>query len=83
MPKSKFGEAPEARKLREENARLRKLVADLSLGKRRAETGHCKNGWNSERRRIRVCLSGLLRRLTPPLRVPTGPASSVWASVFG
>jgi hypothetical protein len=42
MPKSKFGEAQEARKLREENARLRKLLADLSIGKDVLKSGIAK-----------------------------------------
>jgi putative transposase len=42
-------EAQEARQLREENARLRKLVADLSLDKDALKSVIAKNGWSSER----------------------------------
>ena len=52
--KAKYGgmdvsEAQEARQLREENARLRKLVADLSLDKDALKSVIAKNGWGSER----------------------------------
>ena len=52
--KAKYGgmdvsEAQEARQLREENARLRKLVADLSLDKDALKSVIAKNGWSSER----------------------------------
>ena len=49
--KSKYGgmdvsEAQEARRLRDENARLRKLVADLSLDKEALQSVIEKNGWS-------------------------------------
>jgi putative transposase len=52
--KSKYGgmdvsEAQEARRLRDENARLRKLVADLSLDKEALQSVIEKNGWSSQR----------------------------------
>lgn len=52
--KAKYGgmevsEAQEARQLREENARLKKLVADLSLDKDALQSVIRKNGWSSER----------------------------------
>lgn len=52
--KAKYGgmdvsEAQEARQLREENARLKKLVADLSLDKDALKSVIAKNGWSSER----------------------------------
>jgi putative transposase len=50
--KSKYGgmevsEAQEARQLRDENARLKKLVADLSLDKDALQSVIRKNGWSS------------------------------------
>ena len=50
--KAKYGgmsvsEAQEAKQLREENTRLRKLVADLSLDKDRLQAVIRKNGWSS------------------------------------
>jgi putative transposase len=50
--KAKYGgmevsEAQEAKRLREENARLRKLVADLSLDKEALQSVIRKNGWSS------------------------------------
>lgn len=50
--KAKYGgmtvsEAQEARQLREENTRLRKLVADLSLDKEALQSVIRKNGWSS------------------------------------
>ncbi len=52
--KAKYGgmdvsQAQEAKQLREENARLRKLVADLSLDKDALQSVIRKNGWSSER----------------------------------
>ncbi len=51
--KSKYGgmdvsEAQEARQLRDENARLKKLVADLSLDKEALQSVIRKNGWGSQ-----------------------------------
>jgi putative transposase len=51
--KAKYGgmdvsEAQEARQLREENTRLRKLVADLSLDKDALQSVIRKNGWSSQ-----------------------------------
>jgi putative transposase len=51
--KAKYGgmdvsEAQEAKRLREENARLRKLVADLSLDKDALQWVIEKNGWRSQ-----------------------------------
>jgi len=51
--KAKYGgmdvsEAQEAKQLREENARLRKLVADLSLDKDALQSVIRKNGWSSQ-----------------------------------
>ncbi len=40
-------EAQEARQLREENARLKKLVANLSLDKDALQSVIQKNGWSS------------------------------------
>ena len=40
-------EAQEAKQLREENTRLRKLVADLSLDKDMLQALIRKNGWSS------------------------------------
>ena len=40
-------EAPEAKQLRDENTRLRKLVADLSLDKEALQSVIRKNGWSS------------------------------------
>ena len=50
--KSKYGgmdvsEAQEAKRLRDENSRLRKLVADLSLDKEALQSVIRKNGWSS------------------------------------
>jgi putative transposase len=50
--KAKYGgmdvsEAQEARQLRDENTRLRKLVADLSLDKEALQSVIRKNGWSS------------------------------------
>ena len=42
-------EAQEAKRLRDENARLRKLVADLSLDKEALQSVIEKNGWSSQR----------------------------------
>ena len=52
--KSKYGgmdvsEAKEAKRLRDENSRLRKLVADLSLDKEALQSVIEKNGWSSQR----------------------------------
>jgi len=41
-------QAQEARQLREENARLKKLVADLSLDKDALQSVIRKNGWSSQ-----------------------------------
>jgi putative transposase len=51
--KAKYGrmevsQAQEARQLREENARLKKLVADLSLDKDALQSVIRKNGWSSQ-----------------------------------
>jgi putative transposase len=51
--KSKYGgmdvsEAQEARQLRDENARLKRLVADLSLDKEALQSVIRKNGWGSQ-----------------------------------
>ena len=50
--KAKYGgmsvsEAQEAKQMREENNRLRKLVADLSLDKDALQSVIRKNGWSS------------------------------------
>jgi len=50
--KAKYGgmtasEAAEAKQLRDENTRLRKLVADLSLDKEALQSVIRKNGWSS------------------------------------
>jgi putative transposase len=50
--KAKYGgmdvtEAQEAKQLRDENMRLRKLVADLSLDKDALQSVIAKNGWSS------------------------------------
>ena len=50
--KAKYGgmeatEAQEAKQLRDENARLKKLVADLSLDKEALQSVIRKNGWSS------------------------------------
>lgn len=50
--KAKYGgmsvsEAQEAKQLRDENGRLRKLVADLSLDKEALQSVIRKNGWSS------------------------------------
>jgi putative transposase len=52
--KAKYGgmevsEAQEAKQLREENARLKRLVADLSLDKDALQSLIQKNGWGSPR----------------------------------
>lgn len=52
--KAKYGgmevsEAQEAHQLRDENARLKKLVADLSLDKEALQSVIRKNGWSSQR----------------------------------
>lgn len=41
-------EAQEAKQLRDENARLKKLVADLSLDKDALQSIIRKNGWSSQ-----------------------------------
>ncbi len=51
--KSKYGgmdvsEAQEARQLRDENGRLKRLVADLSLDKEALQSVIRKNGWGSQ-----------------------------------
>ena len=51
--KAKYGgmdvsQAQEARQLRDENARLKKLVADLSLDKDALQSVIRKNGWSSQ-----------------------------------
>jgi putative transposase len=51
--KAKYGgmeisQAQEARQLREENARLKKLVAELSLDKDALQSVIRKNGWSSQ-----------------------------------
>ena len=51
--KAKYGgmevnEAQEVKQLREENARLKKLVADLSLDKDALQSVIRKNGWGSQ-----------------------------------
>ncbi len=51
--KAKYGgmdvsEAQEAKQLRDENARLKKLVADLSLDKDALQSVIRKNGWSSQ-----------------------------------
>jgi putative transposase len=50
--KAKYGgmdvsQAQEAKQLRDENSRLRKLVADLSLDKDMLQAVIAKNGWGS------------------------------------
>jgi putative transposase len=50
--KAKYGgmgvtEAQETKQLRDENTRLRKLLADLSLDKEALQSVIRKNGWNS------------------------------------
>ena len=50
--KAKYGgmevsEAEEVKHLRDENARLKKLVADLSLDKEALQSVIRKNGWSS------------------------------------
>ena len=52
--KAKYGgmdvsEAQEAKQLRDENARLKKLVADLSLDKDALQSLIAKNGWGSQK----------------------------------
>jgi putative transposase len=42
-------EAQEAKRLRDENSRLKKLVADLSLDKEALQSVIAKNGWSSQR----------------------------------
>ena len=51
--KSKYGgmdvsQAQEARQLRDENARLKRLVADLSLDRDALQSVIRKNGWSSQ-----------------------------------
>ena len=51
--KAKYGgmnvsEAQEARQLRDENARLKRLVTDLSLDKETLQSVIRKNGWSSQ-----------------------------------
>src|ERR1700726_4993482 len=51
--KAKYGgmevnEAQEVKQLREENARLKRLVADLSLDKDALQSVIRKNGWSSQ-----------------------------------
>ncbi len=51
--KAKYGgmnvsEAQEAKQLRDENGRLKKLVADLSLDKDALQSVIRKNGWSSQ-----------------------------------
>jgi putative transposase len=51
--KAKYGgmsvsEGQEAKQLRDENARLKKLVADLSLDKDALQSVIRKNGWSSQ-----------------------------------
>jgi putative transposase len=51
--KTKYGgldvsQAQEAKQLRDENARLKKLVADLSLDKDALQSVIRKNGWSSQ-----------------------------------
>ena len=51
--KAKYGgmdvsEAQEVKQLRDENARLKKLVADLSLDKDASQSVIRKNGWSSQ-----------------------------------
>jgi putative transposase len=51
--KAKYGgmdvsDAQEAKQLRDENARLKKLVADLSLDKDALQSVIRKNGWSSQ-----------------------------------
>ena len=51
--KAKYGgmdvsQAQEAKQLRDENTRLRKLVADLSLDKDMLQAVIAKNGWSSQ-----------------------------------
>jgi putative transposase len=40
-------QAQEAKQLRDENTKLRKLVADLSLDKEALQSAIRKNGWSS------------------------------------
>jgi putative transposase len=52
--KAKYGgmdvsEAQEAKQLRDENTRLKKLVADLSLDKDALQSLIAKNGWGSQK----------------------------------
>jgi len=47
MSISKHTEAQEAKQLRDENTRLRKLVVDLSLDKDMLQAAIAKNGWGS------------------------------------
>jgi putative transposase len=52
--KAKYGgmevsEAQETKQLRDENARLKRLVADLTLDKDALQSVIRKNGWSSER----------------------------------
>jgi putative transposase len=43
-----INEAQEVKQLREENGRLKKLVADLSLDKDALQSVIRKNGWSSQ-----------------------------------
>ena len=47
MSRGKHTEAQEAKRLRDENTRLRKLVADLSLDKEMLQAVIAKNGLRS------------------------------------
>jgi hypothetical protein len=44
---AKVSEAQEAKQLRDENTRLKKLVVDLSLDKEMLKAVIAKNGWSS------------------------------------
>ena len=55
--KAKYGgmdvsQAQEAKQLRDENTKLRKLVADLSLDKEALQSVIRKNGWSSSKSEI-------------------------------
>src|ERR1700687_2635894 len=66
-------EAQEAKRLRDENGRLRKLVADLSLDKEALQSVIEKNGWSSQR--------GSHLWSTPVRSSPSpsvGPAACCW-----
>ena len=47
MSRSNHSEAQEAKQLRDENTRLKKLVVDLSLDKEMLKAVIAKNGWSS------------------------------------